>query len=100
VAFCKKGYSPKAILPLDMKPWNKLVDLGDRENIGDLPWLIKEETLFELDIFDSKAAENVLRMVECSSDETGGLHRLVIMVNSGYQIRLFTSSQFILMVFI
>jgi hypothetical protein len=82
-----------------MKAWDDLVGLVDQENNGDLPWLVKNESLFELDIFDSNAAENIINMFENSADIAGGQHGLANMVNSGYQINLFISSFYTNMVY-
>ena len=81
MAFCDKKYSPKAILP-DGVNWARFVNLGDRENFDDLRYRIKDEPLFELDIFDNHDAEGVINIIENSSDNTGGLQHLVIMANS------------------
>jgi tetrahydromethanopterin S-methyltransferase subunit H len=75
-----------------MKPWDDLIGLVDRQNIEHRLWKIEHEPLFELDIFDSKAAEAVIKMIESSSDEAGGLHRLAIVANSRNQNNLFISS--------
>jgi hypothetical protein len=96
VAFCKKPYLPKATPPVGMKAWDDFVGLVARENNGDLPLLLKKESLFELDIFDSNAAENIINMFENSADIAGGLHGLASMINSGYQNNLFISSRSIL----
>jgi hypothetical protein len=86
VAFCKNPYLPKALPPDGMKSWGHVIGLGDREYNWYLPSQVKDEPLFELDIFDSNAAETVIKMIESSADEAGGLHRVAIMANSGYQI--------------
>jgi hypothetical protein len=74
--------------------------LVDPENIVDLPWKVKNESLFELDIFDSNAAENIIKMIESFADIAGGWRGLEIMVNSGYQSNLFMSFVSILKWFI
>ena len=81
MAFCDKKYLPKAILP-DGVNWARFVSLDDRKDIHYLRWDIKDEPLFELDIFDNHDAEGVIKIIENSSDNTGGLQHLVIMANS------------------
>ena len=84
VAFCDKTYLPKAILP-DGVNWAKLVGLGGQENLDYLPWQIKFEPLFELDIFDDRDAEHVIKIIENASDNVGGLQRLVLIANTSYE---------------
>jgi hypothetical protein len=91
VAFCEKRYIPKAVLPGGIQSWHNLVGLGDRKNRWNPLGQLKDKGLIELDVFDSNAAENVVRIIEDSTDETVGLHHLAIMVNSGYQIDFFMS---------
>jgi hypothetical protein len=84
VAFCEKSYLPKATLPVRMTLWNDLIGLGNRQDIEYLLWRVEEnKLLFELDTFDSIAAETVIKMIETSANEAGGLHLLAIMANSG-----------------
>ena len=84
VAFCDKTYLPKAIHP-DGVNWAKLVGLGGREDLEDLPWRIQDEPLFELDIFDNHDAEHVIKIIENASDNVGGLQRLVLIANTSYE---------------
>ena len=69
-----------------------MVGLGDMEHLDLSLWKIKDEPLFELDIFDFHDAEAVIKSIESRTDDAGGLYRLAIMVNSGYEMNYFMSS--------
>jgi hypothetical protein len=87
VTFCEKPYLPKATLPVDdMISWEDVVGQSVPYINMSPPLEVKVIPLFELDIFDSVPGETVMKMIEGSADEAGGLHRLAIMANSGYQI--------------
>ena len=93
VAFCDEKYRPKATLPDEgTNDWAELVGLGNRKTHQYHLWRIKDEPLFELDIFDSNHAEDVIKVIENELDNTGGLHHLTIMVNSSYEVDPFMSS--------
>ena len=62
------------------------------EDFDDTLRRIKNESLFELDIFDFHDAEGVIKSIEDGTDDAGGLYRLANMVNSSYEMNYFMSS--------
>ncbi|OBZ69903.1 hypothetical protein A0H81_10371 [Grifola frondosa] len=81
VAFCTKGYIPKAQLPCEIKDnWHGLVGMGDR---FDMDWTKNWNGLLELDIFDTECAVSLMNNFKDLSareeDIAMWIHRLNMM---------------------
>ncbi|OBZ68812.1 hypothetical protein A0H81_10990 [Grifola frondosa] len=84
VAFCPRGYLPKAQLPSNTKnDWKDLIGKGKKY---DMDWIVRWRGLLELDIFDATAASTLVSNLQnqfAHDRETAvWIHRLKIMAAS------------------
>lgn len=83
VAFCPKGYRPKAVLPPNerTKDWKDLIKFNG-EKVFKCPnnW----ENIVEMDIFDASTVEMLIRYLENPSiDPVVSIYRLSMIALSG-----------------